>query len=92
MLSEHDRQALRAIERRLLAEDAAFGQRFDADLRPRRPARPTGLGAAQFAGTLLLGLLMVLAGSTAGMVAFFGAAAAIALAWWYAQTPDRAEP
>ena len=35
---------------------------------------------------------MMLAGSTAGMVAFFGAAAAIALAWWYAGTPDRAEP
>jgi hypothetical protein len=92
MLSEHDRRALRAIERGLLAEDAAFGQRFDADLRPRRHARPTGLGAAQFAGTLLLGLLMLLAGSTAGVVAFFGAASAIALAWWYARTPDRTEP
>jgi hypothetical protein len=92
MLSEHDRQALRAIERRLLAEDAAFGRKFDADLRPHRPTRPTGRGAAQFAGMLLLGLLMVLAGSTAGMVAFFGAAAVIALTWWYVHTPDRAEP
>ena len=92
MLSDHDRRALRAIERRLLAEDAAFGQRFDAELRPRRHAPPTGLGAAQFAGTLLLGLLMLLAGSTAGAAAFLGAAAAIATAWWYAQTPGRAEP
>lgn len=92
MLSEHDRRALRAIERRLLAEDAAFGRQFDGGPRPPRPGRPTGLGAAQFAGTLLLGLLMVLAGSTAGTVAFFGAAAAIGLAWWYVRTPDRAEP
>jgi hypothetical protein len=92
MLSEHDRRALRAIERRLLAEDAAFGQRFDADLEPHRHTLPTGLGAAQFAGTLLLGLLMLLAGSTAGVVAFLGAAAAIALAWWYARTPDRTGP
>ena len=47
---------------------------------------------AQFAGTLLFGLLMLLAGSTAGVVAFLGAAAAIALTWWYAQDPDRAAP
>jgi membrane associated rhomboid family serine protease len=92
MLSEHDRQALRAIERRLLAEDAAFGRQFVADPRRHRPTRPTGRGAAQFAGMLLLGMLMFLAGSTAGMVAFFGAAAAIGLAWWYVRTPDRAEP
>ena len=44
MLSEHDRRTLRAIERGLLAEDAAFGRQFDADLRPHRPTRPTGLG------------------------------------------------
>jgi hypothetical protein len=92
MLSEHDRRALRAIERRLLAEDAAFGQRFDAELKPRGHAPPTASVAAQFGGTLLLGLLMLLAGSTAGAVAFLGAAAAIATAWWYAQTPGRAEP
>ena len=84
MLSEHDRRALRAIERGLRADDTAFGQQFDAALPPRRHPRPTGLGAAQFAGTLLLGLLMLVAGSTAGSVAFFGAAAAIGLAWWYA--------
>ena len=73
MLSEHDRRALRELERRLAAEDAAFVQRFDADPRPRRPARPAGrAGLAQFAGTLLLGMLMLLAGSMAGAVAFFG--------------------
>ena len=81
MLSEDDRRTLRELERRLAAEDAAFVRRFDAALPRSAPApghRPSGL--LQIAGALVLGMLMVLAGSMAGAVAFSGAAAAIGLA------------
>jgi len=86
MLSDDDRRTLRELERQLGAEDAAFVQRFDAAGRRPRPA--TVFAWPQIAGALALGLLMLLAGSMAGALAFTLAAATVGLAWWYADEPD----
>jgi Protein of unknown function (DUF3040) len=93
MLSDDDRRTLRALEGQLAAADAAFVQRFDAAAsRPRPtspgPTSPAGSGPLiQIAGSLVMGLMMLLAESMAGVLACTGAAAAIGLAWWYADQP-----
>ncbi len=77
-------RTLRELERRLAIDDAVFVQQFDA-----APA-PVPAVAVQMFGGLVLGLLMLLAGSMAGAVAFLGAAAATGLLWWYAHDPEAA--
>lgn len=81
MLSDDDARALRELERGLAADDAAFVRRFEA------VRAPTANVLAQIVGGLLLGGLMLLAGATAGAVAFLGAAGATGWLWWYAHDP-----
>jgi hypothetical protein len=87
MLSDHDRRTVNDLERRLAIDDAAFVRHFDALAPLRQVPRRHGSGVAQIAGTLVLGILMLLAGSMAGAAAFLGAAAVIGLTWWYVQDP-----
>ena len=94
---------MRELERRLATEDAAFVRRFDAVRSSSglaaRPAsdwalEPAALTAAvllRMVGAVVLGVLMLLAGSVAGVIACAGAAAVIAVIWWYANEP-RATP
>ncbi len=88
MLSDHDRRMLNDLERRLAIDDAAYVRRFDVVAPLRQIPRRHDSGVAQIAGTLVLGILMLLAGSMAGAVAFLGAATVIGLAWWYVQDPE----
>lgn len=78
MLEDHEWRTLREVERHLAVEDPQFLQSFNdrSDGLRRRPARralsATAVGAA------LLGVLMMVAGSPAGVVGF----AAIAVLVW----------
>ncbi|WP_214403661.1 DUF3040 domain-containing protein [Pseudonocardia lacus] len=76
MLDDHERKALREVERRLLREDPGFGRDFDA--RARRLSHPShaGVGIKIFLlGGSLMSALVLLAGSLSG-------AAAVAVATW----------
>jgi hypothetical protein len=88
MLSDDDRETLRELERRLAAEDTAFVQRFEAGAPGRRRTPPDASGLLQIGGTLVLALLMLLAGSMAGALAFAIVASLIGLAWRYAGEHD----
>lgn len=85
MLSDDDSRTLRELERRLEAEDTAFVRRFN---RPGQRAHPPTVSVLpQIVGTLVFALLMVLAGSMAGALAFAGVATALGATWWYADGP-----
>lgn len=89
MLSDHERKALRELERQLIADDSEFPQAFDA--RAQRLDRQHLGVPAKIAITvavvllaLMLLALMLLVGSLAGALAF---ACAIGLIWLICRPP-----
>lgn len=86
MLSDHERAALRKVERQILAEDPQFVRTFDtrAQQLPGGPRRP--LNQDQRTYTVLmwvaaaLSLLMAVAGSPGGALLFAVVAVTFALA------------
>ena len=81
MLSDHEQERLRALERQFRAEDPEFTRSFDTRARHLRRQHGDsvsltigiGIGAA-----VLLGALLLLAGSPGGALAFV---AAVGLIW-----------
>lgn len=82
MLSDHERERLREVERRLLSDDPAFARSFDARAQRLSPAFQDRVGFAMviIAG-LLLSALMLVIGSLAGTAAFGAGTGLIWLAW-----------
>jgi hypothetical protein len=80
--SDHERETLLGIERRLLSEDPEFAQSFDARARHLHNASRYGVGTKIFlvAGLLISALILVV-GSLGGAVAFTLGTGLIWLVW-----------
>jgi Protein of unknown function (DUF3040) len=80
MLSEHERQVLHDLERRVAAEDPEFARSFTA---PRtRAGHRAGLAAtAAVVVAVLLGVPLLLAGSVVGALAVLVTTGLIWAAW-----------
>jgi hypothetical protein len=82
VLSDHERERLREVERRLLSEDPTFARSFDARARRLSPAFPDRVGFAMvLVAGLLLSALMLVIGSLVGAAAFGAGTGLIWLAW-----------
>lgn len=90
MLSDHEQERLRALERQFLADDLGFTRSFDTRAgHLRRQHRNNALFKIAIMAAVLLGAIMLLAGSPAGAVAFAAAAGLIWLAWRHPNDPSR---
>jgi hypothetical protein len=89
VLSDHERKALREVERRLVREDPEFARSFDA--RAHRLSRASRDGARiklfLLAGSLLSSIALI-AGSLSGAVTFAVATALIGLVWRFSTCTD----
>ena len=81
MLSNHERKALREIQRQLVIDDPEFERSFRAAAVPPPPDHRRLIYTIVIILAALLAVLMVLAGSPGGSLAF----AAIAGLAWYAR-------
>jgi len=82
MPSEHEREALREVERRLLREDPGFAEAFAARAQDLSHPPPTGVGVRIFlVAGCVLSVLMLVIGSLGGAMAFAAATGSIWLAW-----------
>lgn len=83
MLSDPEWKSLCDVERQLLAEDPEFARRFEArqTLLSGHP-RKSGARIALIVG-LLLTVIMLVAGSPSGALAFAAATSVVWLAWRY---------
>ena len=94
MPSDHERETLLGIERRLLSEDPRFAQSFDARARHLHNTPRYGVGVKIFlVAGLLISALMLVIGSLGGAVAFTLGTGLIWLAWRFEagshqQAPD----
>jgi hypothetical protein len=80
--SDHERETLLGIERRLLSDDPEFAQSFDARARDLYSASRDGVGAKIFlVAGLLISALMLVVGSLGGAVAFTVGTGLIWLVW-----------
>ncbi|WP_219502118.1 DUF3040 domain-containing protein [Nonomuraea ceibae] len=90
MLSDRDREVLREIQCRLLADDPAFARDFSTDARLLEDDAPSGDPATSaFTLPLLLslglGVLSLVGGSGVGGLVFSGMAAGF---WWLRERHD----
>ncbi|MHA6797675.1 DUF3040 domain-containing protein (plasmid) [Pseudonocardia bannensis] len=92
MLSDHERKALRELERQFMADDPEFPRSFDA--RAQRLDRKHLGGSATIAivVAVLLFALMLAAGSLGGALAFAAGTGLIWLAWQYSNDTRRQPP
>lgn len=82
MLSDHERETLREVERRLLSDDPTFAQSFDARAQRLSPAYQDRVGFTMvIVAGLLLSALMLVIGSLGGAAAFAAGTGLIWLAW-----------
>lgn len=89
MLNDHERKALREVERRFQAEDPRFTRSFEAhQTRLERHPHKRGARLALVAAALLAAFLL-LAGSSAGALAIALATGLIWLAWSHSAGTDR---
>jgi hypothetical protein len=82
VLSDHEQERLRALEHQFRAEDPEFIRSFDT--RARHLGRAHGDSVSLtigIAAAVLLGALLLLAGSSGGPLAFAAAAGLIWLVW-----------
>jgi hypothetical protein len=92
--SDHERETLLGIERRLLSEDPRFAQSFDARARHLYNASRYGVGIKIFlVAGLLISALMLVIGAQGGAAAFTAGTGLIWLAWRFGagshqQAPD----
>ena len=90
MLSDHERMTLREIERQILAEDPEFTRSFDMGVqRPHRERRDGVSVKIAIMAAVLLGALMLVAGSPSGALAFAAVAGLIWLARRHSNDPSR---
>ena len=81
MLNDHERETLREVERQFLVEDPEFTRSFATRAqRLERRHLDGGLVKIAIVAAVLLGALMLVAGSPGGAVAFAAGAALIWLA------------
>lgn len=78
MLSDYEQERLRALERQLLADDPAFTRSFDTRAGQLRRQHRDSVFTIAIMAAVLLGALLLLAGSPAGALAF---AVAAGLLW-----------
>jgi Flp pilus assembly protein TadB len=92
VLNDHERKALREVERQFQAEDPRFTRSFEA--RQTRLARhPHKLGTRlTVAAAALLTAFLLVAGSLAGALAVAAATGLIWLAWRHSVGTDRRAP
>jgi hypothetical protein len=87
VLSDHERETLRAVERQFLAEDPEFARSFDMRARDLRGGHRVSVSLQiGIVATVLLGALMLVAGSPVGALAF---ATATGLIWQARRHPTR---
>jgi hypothetical protein len=89
VLSDHERDRLREVERQLLAEDPEFTRSFATCARRLRRRRLGASVKIAVMAALLLGGLMLMAGSPAGALGFAATVGLIWLAWWHSNNPSR---
>jgi hypothetical protein len=90
MLSDHEWDTLREVERQFLTEDPAFTRSFDTRARRlRRRHLDSASVKIAIMVAVLLGALMLMAGSPGGALAFAAATGLIWLAWWHSNDPSR---
>jgi Flp pilus assembly protein TadB len=90
VLSDHERKALREVERQFLTEDPRFTRSFEArQTQLTRQSRKPGAGLAVWAAALLAALVLV-AGSLAGALAIAFATSLLWTAWRH--SGDRRTP
>ena len=71
MLSDHERKTLREVERQFLAEDPEFTRSFDTRAQRLRRRHLDGVSVKiAIVAAVLLGALMLVAGSPSGALAF----------------------
>ena len=90
MLSDHERAMLREVEQQFLTEDPEFTRSFDRCARRLCRRRVHG-GSVKIASVaaVLLGGLMLVAGSPEGSLGFAVTIGLIWLAWWHSTYPSR---
>jgi Flp pilus assembly protein TadB len=92
VLSDHERKALREVERQFQAEDPRFTRSFEAhQTRMARRHRKLGAHLAVLAAALLTTFLLV-AGSLVGALAVAAATGLIWVAWRHSAGTDRGAP
>ncbi len=91
MLSDHERRTLRELDGRFLADDPEFPRSFDARAQRLGHTPLGGSATLALAVGVLLCVLMLVAGSLAGALAFAAATGAIWLAWRHS-TGSRRQP
>ena len=80
MLNDHERKTLREFEREFQVEDPEFIRSFDTGAQRLRRRHPDGVWfQIAIVAAVLLGALMLVAGSLSGALAF---AAVAGLTWW----------
>jgi hypothetical protein len=79
VLSDHERETLREIQRHLIVEDPDFEKPFRAFEVPPPPARYRWIHTTLVAVTAVLAPVMLLAGSLGGAIAFAIVAGTF---WW----------
>jgi len=90
VLSDHERKTLREVERQILAEDPEFTRSFDMGAQRLRRERRDGASVKiAIVTAVLLGALMLMAGSPTGALAFAAATGLIWLAWRHSNDPSR---
>ena len=90
MLSDHERVVLREVEWQFLTEDPEFTLSFEGCARRlcRRRVNGASVKIASMAAVLLGGLMLV-AGSPEGALGFAVTIGLIWLAWWHSNYPSR---
>jgi hypothetical protein len=82
VLNDHEREALREVERRLLSEDPDFAESFTARAQHLSDPSRAGVGIKAFlVAGLVVSALMLVIGSLGGAAAFATGTGCIWLAW-----------
>ena len=81
MLSDRERHVLNEVERRLASDDPAFARRFAATVQRLGHGPHRRVARIAIATAVLLGGLLLLAGSAVGALAAVAATGLVWLAW-----------
>jgi hypothetical protein len=93
VLSDRERETLREVEARILNEDPEFARTFHARARRLPQVSTGGVGIKIFVVVgLLLGALLLVAGSLTGALAFVIATALVWLMWRFAGDAGQRSP
>jgi hypothetical protein len=88
VLNDHEQQTLREVERQFLVEDPEFARSFTTRAQRLKPRHlDGGLAKIAIVAAVLLGALMLVAGSPSGALAFAAGAGLIWLARRHSNDP-----